>query len=257
MRTCKVYCTYFGVRRGRVTVSPANATETLEVFKKNIENDMALDCGVKNMDIIVVNNNSTTITHECVDYLNEINGIKTPYGKIVVLERENKGGSLGAFSHAFDVYGENYDYWVFCEDDIRITYPRYYEMVVDELQDEKLGFLSFTNINHEGNSAKTYVSGGFGAARKDVLDKVKVKFGKLRYDEYKNGAYASDYGGFGHSELYFTNPILHMGYELRTPRKADVIPLADNWYEFPPQAQWYRTKNIEFGDKKFLAHIGL
>ena len=259
MRTCKIYCTYCGVRRGngRETLSPANATETLAVFKKNIEHEYELNCGVRHMDIIVMNNESKTITQECIDYLELINGMETPYGKIIVHNRPNVGGSLGAYSEAFDMYQEDYDYWFFSEDDVRIIYPEYFKMIIEEFEaNDKLGFLAFTKIVHEYDPKRTYVGGGFGASSTRVLSKVKKKYGKLQYDTDPNTI--GNYGNFGHSELYFTNPILQMGFQIKNPSKADVVPLADNWQLFGPQRAWQtREKRFDLTDKKFLIHIGL
>jgi len=254
MKTCKVYCTYFGIRRGVESASPADAIESLEVFKKNIENDKVLDCGVNNMDIIVINNKSNSITDDCEEYLKSINNTSTPYGKIIVINRENKGGSLGAYSHAFDLYEDVYDYWFFIEDDVIMTYPGYYKLIVDEFNsDERLGYLSFTIIHNE-NTHAAWVSGGVGASKKEILKKVKEQFGKLPYDESSN---INNYGGFGQSEIIYTNSIVKIGYEIKLPTKDDVIPMGDNWDKFSPQIAWQKKKKFNFENKKFLYHIGL
>jgi len=254
MKTCKVYCTYFGIRRGDESLGPNNANETLEVFKRNIENDKVLDCGVDIMDIIIVNNTSDTVTEECINYLNSINNTATPYGKIIVINRENKGGSLGAYSYAFDLFEEEYDYWFFVEDDIRMTYAGYYKIIIDEFNDnDRLGYLSFTIIHNE-NTPAAWVSGGLGASKKEVLKKVKERFGKLPYDESKD---IKNYGGFGQSEIIFTNSVFKIGYEIKLPTKEDIIPMGDNWAGFSPQIAWQKKKKFNFDNKKFLYHIGL
>lgn len=254
MKTCKVYCTYFGIRRGVESAGPSNALETLEVLKKNIENDKTLDCGVDNMDIIIMNNESNTITKECIEYLNSINGSKTKYGKITVIDRVNFGGSLGAYSEAFDLFGDDYDYWLFIEDDLRVIYPKYYRMMINEFNgDNDLGFLALTLINDEANKNSKHVSGGFGVSRKDILKKVKEKYGKLPYDDK---LHPTGYGGFGQSEKYFTNCFIQMGYSVRVPNNEDVITLADNWESFPPHIKWQNLRNFDL-TKKFLFHIGI
>lgn len=258
MKVCKIYCTYFGERGGKTrrTAGPTNATEALEVFQKNINHDHIFDCGVDEMDIIVMNNESKTITQEGVNYLNKINGMTTPYGKIIVHNRKNIGGSLGAYSEAFDLYENEYDYWFFCEDDISVIYERYFELIVNEFKDEKLGFLAFNKIVHDGNPKKTYVGGALGASSGRILSELKMKQGKLNYDVDPHST--KNYGGFGHSELYFTNPILKLGYEIRIPLlDPDIVPLADNWRHFDPQARWQKEKNFDLKNKKFLVHFGL
>lgn len=254
MKVCKVYCTYFGARRGAASAGPSNASETLEVLKKNIDNDHIIDCGVDNMDIIIINNHSDTMTKECRDYLDSINQTKTKYGDIIVIDRENFGGSLGAYSHAFDLFEDEYDYWFFIEDDLRMIYPKYYNMMIKEFEsDDKLGFLSLTLINDEGNKNSMHVSGGFGCSKKEILKSVKEKYGKLPFDENPKRI---GYGGFGQSERYFTNCYIQMGYSVRIPNNPDVLPLADNWKQFPPHNVWQKRKQFDL-NKNFLYHIGI
>ncbi len=255
IKTCKVYCTYFGTRRGKQSASPSNADEAYAVFRKNIENDMVLDCGVKNMDILIVNNYSNQITSECQAYLNSLNNVETSFGKIIVLERENHGGSLGAYSYAFSKFEDVYDYWFFIEDDIKMIYPKYYEMIINEFNsDDKLGFLSFTLINDENDKNLAHVSGGFGASRKEILKKIKNKYGKLPYD---TGINLTNYARVGQSELYFTNCYLKLGYKIKIPDNQEIVTLADNWKEFPPHVKWQNIKKFNLENKKYLYHLGL
>ena len=254
MKVCKVYCTYFGARRGKDSASPKDANEALTVFKANIENDMVLDCGVENMDIIVINNYCNQITKEGEEYLKELNGATTPYGKIIVYERENSGGSLAAYSYAFSKHADDFDYWFFIEDDIKMTYPRYYEMIINEFgHDDNLGFLALTLIHQEGQ-ASAWVSGGFGAAPKEVLMKVKEKYGRLPYDD---GVNLTNYARVGHSEYIFSNAFIGAGYNIRIPKNNEVLTLADNWEAFPPHVDWQQMKQFDLKNKKYLYHLGL
>ena len=255
MKCCKVYCTYFGERRGKFTSSPANAEEALVIFKKNLENDFTFDCGVENMDIIIVNNYPKAVNNKCQTYIESLNNTITPFGKIIVLERMNKGASMGAYSYAFDKFSDDYDYWLFIEDDLQIIYSRYYEMIINELSDEteNLGFLSLTLINNKENPEKTYVSGGFGAAKKEILKKVKEKYERLQYDL---GDGKGTYAEIGYSEVMFTNCYIEMGYTIRIPKSDDFITLADNWRDFPPNQKWQSEMNFDL-TKKFFMHVGL
>ncbi len=255
MKVCKVYCTYFGDRRPDITANPTNSKEVLEVFSKNIQNDMTLDCGVENMDIIIVNNYPNVVDNQCVDYLKSINGQPTPYGKIIVYDRENKGVSMGAYSYAFDKHENDYDYWLFVEDDVRIIFPRYYEMIINEFNDENenLGFLALNLINNLEDKTKTYVSGALGATKKEILKKVKERYGRLPYDK-SNGD--GTYGGIGYSEVMFTNCYIEMGYKIRIPIKSDVITLADNWQSFSPHTKWQKIMKFKLENAKFFCHIG-
>lgn len=254
MRVCKVYCTYFGTRRTFPTSSPGSAEEALIVFKKNIENDLTLNCGIQNMDIIVVNNYSNQITKEGQQYLSSINELNTPYGKIIVRERENTGASMGAFSYAFNMFGDEYDYWLFIEDDIRIIFPEYYKMIINEFQnDSNLGFLALNYIINE-NTKNSYVCGGMGASKKEILMQIKEKFGKLPYD---TGSGLSNYAGIGLSEHMFTNCYNDIGYKIRTPIMSDVNLLADNWEKFSTHVAWQRIKKFNLKNNKHFCHVGI
>lgn len=253
MKCCKVYCTYFGERRGDKSASPKDADDALEIFKKNIQNDVTIDCGVNDMDIIVINNMSISMTPECELYLQEIHNTSTPIGKIYVHHRNNVGGSLGAYSFAYELYCNQYDYWLFIEDDIRMIYPNYYKLFIDEFNNnDKLGFLALTII-HDDETPEAWVSGGFGVARNEVLFEVKQRFGKLQYDERDD---QPNYGGIGDSEYMFTNSFIKMGFEMKNPKNEHMIPMADNWQSFPPQVVWQETKNFSFENKEFLYHLG-
>ena len=216
---------------------------------------MVLDCGVQNMDIIVVNNYPNAVDNECSDYLNTLKNLSTPYGKIIVLERENKGASMGAYSYAFDKYENDYDYWLFVEDDIRIIFPQYYKMIINEFEndDDNLGFLALNLINNEEDRTITYVSGALGASKKEILSEVKKKYSRLPYD---TGPNPGNYAGIGQSEVMFTNCYIQMGYKIRVPIKSDVITLADNWQEFDPHKKWQGIKKYDLENAKFFCHVG-
>lgn len=254
IKTCKVYCTYFGERRADITNNPTNAQEVLTVFRNNIENDKILDCGVEHMDVIVINNYPNVVNNECDAYLKSINNTTTPYGKIIVHERQNLGASMGAYSYAFDLYGNEYDYWFFCEDDIKVIYPEYFKMIINEFDcNNKLGFLALNLINNEEDSSITYVSGALGASKKEILKHVKNMYGKLPYDTN----FGANYAGIGNSEVIFTNCYLRLGYEIKEPIKSDVITLADNWEKFSPHTKWQGIKNyILNNNTKYFCHVG-
>lgn len=257
MKACKVFCVYFGPKRGAVTNSPNGALSTLRLFREIIDTEFSLDPGVDNLDIVIVHNVfEGDIPEECLSFLNTINGQKTPYGSITVLERTDRvGASLGAYSFAYDHYENDYDYWFFCEDDIKVYHPGYFKLAIDELKaDDNLGFLSWTNINYEENPKRRYVSGGFGFSSRDKLRKVKDAFGFLPYDKIES---LKVYGKFGDSERLFTNCYVQLGYDIRIPNNKEMIPLADNWMNFWPQRVWQSNKRFDLSGKKFMYHIGL
>ena len=140
-KNCKVISTYFGTRRHY----PYNHEGTIEVLKDSIDNEIELDPGVNQLDIIIVN-------HDCGNkegkkFLKEIDGTKTFCGKIIVISRdweEGKGISLGSFDYAFKKFKNKYDYWFFQEDDYKLVKKNYYGNGVKILQNQPLiGFLGY------------------------------------------------------------------------------------------------------------------
>ncbi|MAP54330.1 MAG: hypothetical protein CL605_05455 [Altibacter sp.] len=255
MKACKVFCVYFGPKRGSVSCSPDGPLKTLELFKYILDTDSNTDPGVESLDTIIVHNVfEGDIPKECLDFLNEVNDTKTDWGSITVLDRhERLGASLGAYSYAYDHFEGQYDYWFFCEDDIRVYRPGYYQLAVNEFEeDPKLGFLALTNINFESDFRRKHVSGGFGIANRESLEKVKDKFGFLPYDKSGGG-----YGQFGTSEQLFTNCFIRLDYNVRIPNNLNFVPLADNWIDFSPQRVWQSKNKLDIKDKNFFYHIGL
>lgn len=253
VKVCKVYCVYFGDRRGGISQSPSNDSDVLDVFRKNIEHDKIFDCGVENMDIIVVVNYNQYANAKCHEYIKLIDGELMPFGKIIVFERENIGGSMGAFSFAFDKFENNYDYWLFVEDDYKIIYPEYFKMIIEEFKyDDNLGFLALTRIISKETS-NMHVSGGLGASKREILMEVKKKYGKLPYDT----SGVNNYGKFGNSEIMFTNCYYKMGYNIRIPKRTDLVTLSDNWRDNKPHRVWQEEMRFDLKNKKFLFHVGI
>ena len=141
IRNCKVISTYFGVRRHY----PYDYNDTIQVLKDSIQNEIELDPGVDNLDVILIN-------HDCGvepgnKFLKSIDGKEIFCGKIRVISREwdeGKGISLGSFDYAFKKLQDQYDYWFFQEDDYKLVKPNYYGNGVKMLQhNPNIGFVGY------------------------------------------------------------------------------------------------------------------
>ena len=141
IKNCKVIATYFGIRRHY----PYDCKDTIEVLKDSIQNEIELDPGVDNLDVILVN-------HDCGDekgnqFLQSIDGKETFCGKIRVISREwdeGRGISLGSFDYAFKQLQDEYTYWFFQEDDYKLVKPNYYGNGVKMIEENsKVGFVGY------------------------------------------------------------------------------------------------------------------
>jgi hypothetical protein len=137
----KIICTYFGDRRS-VHNTPQNVIEFLKLM---IENEINIENGVLT-DVIIINNNCNKI--ESNNILNSYHNFETKNGKIIVENRDNKGGSFGGYYDMFLKYKDDYDYWFFCEDDVLIYKNGYIKDFIEFLNsDDNLGFISLAPIS--------------------------------------------------------------------------------------------------------------
>ena len=147
IKNCKVIATYFGMRRHY----PHDCNGTIQVLKDSIQNEIDLDPGVDNLDVIIVN-------HDCGlekgnDFLKSIDGKKTFCGNIKVINRawdDGKGVAGGSFDYAFQQLQGEYDYWFFQEDDYKLVKPNYYINGVKILENNpNIGFVGYDTKNKE------------------------------------------------------------------------------------------------------------
>jgi len=156
IKNCKVISTYFGVRRHY----PYDCDDTIQVLKDSIQNEIDLDPGVENLDVILVNHDCGV--NEGNEYLQSLDGKEIFCGKVRVINREwdeGKGISLGSFDYAFKKLQDEYDYWFFQEDDYKLVKPNYYINGVKIMEeDPKVGFVGYdmkTTINSVKNQQYT------------------------------------------------------------------------------------------------------
>ena len=81
-KNCKIITTYFGKRFS----FPYNVDDTISILKDSIQNEINLNPGVDNLDVIIIN-------HDCGikkgnDYLDTINGLKTYCGVVKASDRD-------------------------------------------------------------------------------------------------------------------------------------------------------------------------
>jgi hypothetical protein len=140
----------------------------LDMMKRIINFELDNDAGVP-MDIILANSNVGFV--EGNDWLDSINGTKTPNGIIRVLHRDNMGGSFGAYNDAFLKFRADYEYWLFTEDDIMVGGRDYYRRILEKMRARKnVGFVALIGmIRHP---LGTHAHGGVGLTSREILDNI-------------------------------------------------------------------------------------
>jgi GT2 family glycosyltransferase len=219
-----------------------NSEQCIEFLKLQIDNEKTNDPGCE-LDIIIVNNN--TNNHEANLYIDTLNGQKIFNGIIRVFHRQNIGGSFGAFSYAYDQIFNEYDYFLFNEDDIMLTEPDYFKKAIEILQsDDSVGFVAFSPISYH---EPYHCGGGFGVTSKRILELVKQRFGILPYHA------ENTYSAFEQSEIIFTNCIHTLGFKI--VNVPEYSPLASNYEKHTSQnkPEYVTNENL---NKTFIYKVG-
>lgn len=203
--------------------------DALEQIKGVIAFELANNPGV-NVDIIIVN--SDCGFREGNDYLDAINGTKTNYGTIKVLHKPgNNGWSFGAFAYAYEELRNDYEYWMFTEDDILIGGDKYYFEAIEKLNiANDNGFVAMIKVCY--HPMGTHAGGGVGLSKTKYLDKVVERAGKLPHftgvDDLNLDVLRRRAEVIKHGEVPFTNVLIELGYK--------IVP-------FGNQLEWDLNKN--------------
>lgn len=241
-KVVKIFCTYFGYRRGDF-----NTPEDMKsFFDININNEMIINNGIKT-DIIIVNNRCGNEDDD--NFVLKYKNQKTQSGNIIIEERDNIGGSFGAYFEMFLKYKSEYDYWFFCEDDVLIFKNGYMKDFVEFIDsDENLGFVCLAPIS-ERNSERIHSGGGIGLSSTD-------KFGKI----YNNSTIAErlndmvanpTYGKLQKDEEMFTANFVLNGMNIKN--HPNYSSLAENYIKHSTQPGFASVDNLE---KEFIYKVG-
>ena len=262
MKAAKVIATCFKpkeiVEKTRLTGDPlgyfyhsqnfTNADEIINLLKLNIDLENKFNPGY-DRDLIIVNaDTGSKIGNE---FIKNINNTKIKRGKIISYTRENFGLSFGSYNDAFAKFQEQYDYFLFTEDDWIIINDNYLKVGIDIInKDSLVGMVAYVGVTKVHKSKwkvlnlneKTAFSchGAIGLASSKILKKIYDKFGALPH------YYKSDYRKsvtFG--EVMFPNSFIQIGYKL--------VDLPNNCIFGMPAYDYMR--NIKY--KKFPNSIDL
>ena len=220
----------------------------INLIKLHVELEITTDPGI-DLDIIIVN--SDVGNKEGNNFINTLENKKLFRGKIIILNRKNQGLSFGAYSDAFEKFRNNYDYFLFTEDDVLIVNNDYAEYGIDLLESKnQIGFVAYVGVTklHKDHisllnleSSNGYsCHGGIGLSSTKILNKIFEKENKLPHyngTDYQKGIY---YG-----EILFTASIVKAGY--------DLVDLPENKIFSIPAYDYMR--NIEYKKKPNLIEI--
>lgn len=166
-RTVKVIAFWTGTRRGSQPQGPEASLAKLKYTVEELETKIDYGCS---MDLIIVNSiNAHEDDRFVINYLNNLNGKETRNGKITVLHKKNEGISFGAFSYAFNLFKDHYDYWFFSEDDYLTVASNSMSIAISMMEaDPCLGFVA--SVEKVGRGLGTYYArGGSGISSTDIL----------------------------------------------------------------------------------------
>ena len=188
--------------------------QIIDLIKYTLEVESEVDPGC-DTDIIFVNNQIGWSDGD--EYLNSINGKKIKRGCIKVIHRENIGRSFGGYNSAVKIFGSEYDYYIFTEDDILINGDHYALRGIDAfINCANCGFVAYQSISEQfrqcSREDSLHAHGGVGLTSYMVLDQVIQKYENLPFSSSPaDQTYESI---IERGEVAFTNVIHKMGYNL-------------------------------------------
>ena len=181
-RSCYVVNFYFGDRRR--TVEEFNFDRVIFV-KKQIE---TLTKYYHNLDKIIF---AFNLEKEHYKYFNESLKIipkKIQNTEVEIMIRENKGFSYATFSESFEQNRDNYDYFIFNEDDYFVVENNWDEYLIRKYHTlPDTGYLCPLQRDEDWwNDYKPHAGHSFGIASTKSLNKVWDKYGHLPHSLENN-----------------------------------------------------------------------
>lgn len=215
-----------------------NSEDALKMIRTVLENEKKIDAGSQ-MDTLIVNNDVGYDPGR--KYLDSIEGNKTKNGFFKVLHRENIGRAFGGYNEAFNKYKDEYDYWIFSEDDLYYCKDGYAKNYIDILNsNQNCAFVATLGIGRADHETK-HAHGGQGLTHRDYMEETVPmeyteddgtnrqaykKAGCLAYhlDKNESDAYNTRLHCV-HGEVPFTYSLIKLGYNIHTAQNPE------EWYK--------------------------
>jgi hypothetical protein len=186
----------------------------LELIKLNIKLEEQFNPGV-DVDLIIINNDSGY--RPGAEYLDQLTKRKLMRGTIRVFHRENIGRSFGGYNYAFLRLRDQYDYFIFTEDDIVLWGEGYALTGLEAFNSSQAcGFIAYQGVTKKFNEYSLddsiHVHGGVGITSTKVLDTVVSHYGMLPHaTSTESQSYESI---IKNGEVDFTNKIHKIGFNI-------------------------------------------
>jgi len=226
----KVIVTTFANRKKEVRTWPSHSQEgldaegILEMLKVIYQLEQSVDNGIC-VDTIIVNNDIGYTPGN--KYLASINGTKTKNGEMVILTRENVGRAFGGYNYAFKQLREQYEYWIFLEDDQLLIEQHCIMGCIGQLNSEQL--IAYVAVHgelgHRGRSTE-HVHGGAGCTSREYIDEIVAVHGCIPHYKGPEEETNVDHHVWA-GEVPFTNTLVKLGLKLEPYYKNVVTFYSD------------------------------
>ncbi len=241
MRIAKVVSTCF--KRGRVREKTlligepigffshsqnfTTVKDTIHLLNFQISMEEKYPPGI-NRDIIIVN--SDVGSEEGNLFIKKLNNKKIDNGKIITFTRENFGLSYGAYNDAFIKFKENYDYFLFVEDDLITAKKNYLKIGLDKFKENtNTGFLAYYGVSkipkswwkiaglNDRNAFSAY--SGCGLTSKKILNEIYHKHGCIPHNKKD----INHLNSIAYGEIAFSKSFIDLNYNLIEMRNEILI----------------------------------
>jgi hypothetical protein len=184
-------------------------------------------------------------------FLQELDGGTLADGTpIVVLRRPNTDMSYGSWSHAYGMYRQQFDYYIFIEDDYIPSLDNFDFILVDLLEQKQCGYLCTLISNttwHNNGIAHAGITNGI--CKTTALEVIWNKYGSLLHNQDEQcGHY---WGG----QLQFSYPYHYCGLKIDDVSDTYSTPF---WYAQDRKILMFvnRDRNIIVPIQYWRANIG-
>ena len=202
---CYIISLFFGNRRN-VNI-PFYNTNRMCFLEKHIELLSSLNHNIKK---IIFNINLEDGDYENANKALKIIPKKIKNSDVEVRLRKNIGMSYGAWSDCFLENKDQYDYFIFNEDDYFFVIDDFDKILVNKFKSkENAGYLCGITIENKRIGQPLHAAHSTGISSNEVLSKVVEKYGELPHSK------SNDYGNVEiNSQVRQTNVMVEMGYNL-------------------------------------------
>ena len=193
-----------------------SAEDVKNLIKLIISEEQKTDPGLQ-LDLVIVNNDVGN--KDANIFLDNFDGTKLKNGRVIILQRpDNSGWTYGAYNFGFKKLKNDYDYFIFTEDDTLINKKNYALDAVNKFNSiENCGFVAYIGINYKQYfkfklEDCIHAHSGAGLSSKNVLLEIEKINGELPH--YKGPDTKNYIKVIKSGEIDFTNLMLKNNFKL-------------------------------------------